>query len=398
MASRMKFVVMPWHSIHYPSLGVGILTSIARREAPEMAVDTLYANIAWVDHLRAVSGGRITPEEYRELGEDLFFKATGEWVFSGAMYGREEWNVDAYRDYFGAGETFDIALSPEHGVKTLMAPRRHLLDRMLAEAAAEAGAELRYETRCAALIHDPQGRVTGARLTLADGTTREVSAGLVIGADGKRSRVARLAGAEVTRQARHTVACAYQYFSGLPNRGFRWHFTNGAAGGIIPTNDGGSCAFVALPEDSHAALRSAPVQALAARHMPRMAEDMAGAEPAEARVIFAGLKGYMRRCAGPGWALVGDASWFRDPITAHGITDAFRDSELLAEAVKSGTLSSYEARRDQLSLPIFELSDRIASLDWRLDELADLHKQLNRAMKANQAWIAGARDEVRRVA
>lgn len=298
---------------------------------------------------------------------------------------------------YGA-ETIDIALRPEHGVKTLMAPRRHLLDRMLAEAAAEAGAELRYETRCAALIHDPQGRVTGARLALADGTTREVSAGLVIGADGKRSRVARLAGAEVTRQARHTVACAYRYFSGLPNRGFRWHFTNGAAGGIIPTNDGGSCAFVALPEDCHAALRSAQVQALAARHMPRMAEDMAGAEPAEARVIFAGLKGYMRRCAGPGWALVGDASWFRDPITAHGITDAFRDSELLAEAVKSGSLSSYESLRDRLSLPIFELSDRIASLDWTLDELADLHKQLNRAMKANQAWIAGERDEVRRVA
>ncbi|MCA0938691.1 FAD-dependent monooxygenase [Salipiger pacificus] len=295
-------------------------------------------------------------------------------------------------------EAIDIALRPEHGVETLMAPRRHLLDRMLAEAAAEAGAELRFETSCVALIQDPQGRVRGARLSLPDGSTREVSAGLVIGADGKRSRVARLVGAGVTRQANHTVACAYQYVSGLSNRGFRWHFADGAAGGIIPTNDSGSCAFVALPENSAAELRSASVGALAARHMPAMAEDMAGSEPAEARVIFAGLKGYMRRCTGPGWALVGDASWFRDPITAHGITDAFRDSALLAEAVKSGTLSSYEAQRDQLSLPIFELSDRIASFDWSLAELAGLHKQLNRAMKANQAWIAGTRDELRRVA
>ncbi|SDI19452.1 FAD-dependent oxidoreductase [Alloyangia pacifica] len=295
-------------------------------------------------------------------------------------------------------EVFDIDLRPEHGVEALMAPRRFLLDRMLAEAAAEAGAELRFETSCTGLIQDAQGRVVGARLAFPDGGIREVSAGLVIGADGKRSRVARLVGAEGTRQAQHTVACAYQYVSGLPNRGFRWHFAEGAAGGIIPTNDGASCAFVALPERAAAELRSAPLQELAARHMPVMAEDMAGAEPVEARVIFAGLKGYMRRCAGPGWALVGDASWFRDPITAHGITDAFRDSELLVEAVKTGTLGRYEAQRDHLSLPIFDLSDRIASFDWSLGDLAGLHKQLNRAMKANQGWIAGARDEVRRVA
>ncbi|WP_108258777.1 NAD(P)/FAD-dependent oxidoreductase [Mangrovicoccus ximenensis] len=210
--------------------------------------------------------------------------------------------------------------------------------------------------------------------------------------------MARLAGAEVTRQARHTVACAYQYVAGLPNRGFRWHFAAGAAGGIIPTNDGRSCVFVALPQDSADELRRASVQELAARYMPVMADDMAGSEPVEAPVIFAGVKGYMRRCAGPGWALVGDASWFRDPLTAHGITDAFRDAELLSEAASTGTLGTYEAQRDRLSLPIFEVSDRIASFGWTLADLAGLHRQLNRAMKANQAWIAGERDEMRHVA
>ncbi|WP_353474913.1 NAD(P)/FAD-dependent oxidoreductase [Salipiger sp. H15] len=288
-------------------------------------------------------------------------------------------------------EAIDIAIRPEHGVEALMAPRRFLLDRMLAEAAAAAGADVRFRTSCTGLVHGG-GRVRGARLSLPDGTEREVSAGLVIGADGKRSRVARLVGAEVTRQARHTVTCAYQYVSGLPNTGFRWHFAPGAAGGIIPTNGGGSCVFVALPQGAAAELRSASVQELAARHMPRMAEEMEGSEPSEARVIFAGLPGYMRRCAGPGWALVGDASWFRDPITAHGITDAFRDSALLAEAVIEGTLGGYEARRDRLSAPIFELSNRIASFEWSMDELAGLHKQLNRAMKANQGWIAGERE------
>nr|WP_201741929.1 FAD-dependent monooxygenase [Mangrovicoccus ximenensis] len=72
-------------------------------------------------------------------------------------------------------EVFDIDLSPEHGVEALMAPRRILLDRMLAEAAAEAGAELRFETSCVGLIPDAQGRTAGARLSSSDGTVREVS-------------------------------------------------------------------------------------------------------------------------------------------------------------------------------------------------------------------------------
>jgi menaquinone-9 beta-reductase len=292
----------------------------------------------------------------------------------------------------------DLDIRPEEGVETLMAPRRYLLDAMLARAAAEAGAELRYETACVGLLRDEAGRVCGARLASSDGRTEEVRAALVIGADGKRSRVARLVGAPVTREAGHSVACAYQYVTDLPDRGYRWHFDLGAAGGLIPTNDGRTCAFVALPEARAKDLRGAPLPALAHRHLPCMAADMEGAVPEAAPVIFAGMRGYFRRCAGPGWALVGDASWFRDPMTAHGITDAFRDAALLAEAVTTGTLPGYEALRDRLSGPIFEVSDRIASFDWSLGELAGLHKALNRAMKANQAWIAGRPTEERRVA
>ncbi|MCA0996948.1 FAD-dependent oxidoreductase [Alloyangia pacifica] len=288
------------------------------------------------------------------------------------------------------GAAFDIDIKPEHGVEALMAPRRYLLDAALAAAAERAGAVVRFETSCAGLLRDASGRVCGARLVGKDGAVAEITAGLVIGADGKRSRVARLAGAEVTRQARSTVACAYQYVTGLPQEGYRWHFEEGAAGGLIPTNGGGTCAFLALPQSRAAELRQSALPELAATCLPQLAEDMAGARAAEAPVVFAGLPGYFRRCAGPGWALVGDASWFRDPITAHGITDAFRDAELLAGAVMAGGLDRYEAQRDALSGPIFEISDRIASFEWSLAELAELHKQLNRDMKANQAWIAEA--------
>ena len=86
------------------------------------------------------------------------------------------------------------------------------------------------------------------------------------------------------------------------------------------------------------------------------------------RVAFAGEPGYLRRATGPGWALVGDAGYFKDPITAHGITDALRDAELLARAVLAGTeaaLAGYAATRDALSLPLFAATDALAGA--RLD-------------------------------
>ena len=42
------------------------------------------------------------------------------------------------------------------------------------------------------------------------------------------------------------------------------------------------------------------------------------------------LPNFFRRSAGPGWALVGDAGYHKDPETAQGITDALRDAEGLA--------------------------------------------------------------------
>jgi flavin-dependent dehydrogenase len=91
----------------------------------------------------------------------------------------------------------------------------------------------------------------------------------------------------------------------------------------------------------------------------------------------------MRRSAGPGWALVGDAGYFKDPATAHGITDALRDAELLAEAVVSpaaGALPVYQERRDAVARGLHDVTDRIASFQWDLDEVGALHRTLNDEM------------------
>lgn len=286
----------------------------------------------------------------------------------------------------------DVDIRPEHGVDALFAPRRRLLDATLAEAAGASGAEFRYATGCAGLVADEAGRVRGIRLRSARGPVEEVRAGIVIGADGRRSAVARHVAAPVTRQARHSIGCIYSYMHGIPYDGYRWHFAHGAAGGIIPTNDGLSCVFVAVPPGVLTEARAAGTAsqgALIARHLPMLAAEIEGTTPAEGPVTFAGARGYLRQATGEGWALVGDAGYFRDPLTAHGITDALRDAENLADAITTGNLSEYTALRDRLSFDVFDLTDRIAGLDWSMEGVQDLHRKLNKVMKANQDWIAG---------
>ena len=98
---------------------------------------------------------------------------------------------------------------------------------------------------------------------------------------------------------------------------------------------------------------------------------------------FGGQVGRFTRSQGPGWALVGDAAYFKDPLTAHGITDALLHAELLADAIGAGVdaaLSRYEATRTALATPVFDATEAIAGFAWSFDELRGLHTRLARAM------------------
>jgi ribosomal peptide maturation radical SAM protein 1 len=103
MAKKIQFVVMPWHSLHYPSLAVGIMTSIAKRLAPAVEVNTRYANLDWAEFLLERTEGRITPHQHVIMGEDLFFEGVGEWIFSSALWCADGWRVDEFRRYFVGG-------------------------------------------------------------------------------------------------------------------------------------------------------------------------------------------------------------------------------------------------------------------------------------------------------
>jgi flavin-dependent dehydrogenase len=97
------------------------------------------------------------------------------------------------------------------------------------------------------------------------------------------------------------------------------------------------------------------------------------------------VPGFLRKSAGPGWALVGDAGYFRDPLTAHGISDALREAEFLARAVIEGreeALYAFDEGRYERVRGFFEVTDRIASFDWNVDEVKEQHMVLAKEMNA----------------
>ncbi|MCU0790575.1 MAG: NAD(P)/FAD-dependent oxidoreductase [Nitratireductor sp.] len=284
----------------------------------------------------------------------------------------------------------DVDIRPSGGVDALFAPRRTVLDPLLAKAAVRAGASLEYGTSLRGLVRDRAGRVIGARLRTACGQEVEVSARIVIGADGRRSAVARQVEAPTLAACRHASAVAYSYFAGLPDNAYRWFWQDKAAGGAIPTNDGLSCVFVAVPASEYRQMADVMagegIAGFARARIPELGTLLGDTKPMRSPVFFRGDAGHLRASAGPGWALVGDAAYFKDPLTAHGISDALRDAEILARAIIGGRVEDYPALRDELCRGFFEVTGKIASFQWDMAEIRDLHVQLNRESKSIQSW------------
>ena len=284
-------------------------------------------------------------------------------------------------------EVISIPIKERDGVDALYAPRRTVLDEALADAATAAGAEVVYGRSLVDLIMGDDGRVRGARIAGSDQQPRDVAADLVIGADGIRSRVARLLELGLEHTVPHTTASIYGYWKELGLEGNHWYYELGAAVGSIPTNDDETCVFASVPQDRFEAERENGLEPLYREILGDVSADLAkrvaaSSGPGKLRA-FAGTPGFLRRAAGPGWALVGDAGYFRDPLTAHGITDALRDAEILARAVAESTdeaLVRYDEERYERVRGFFEITDRIASFDWDMDQVKEDHLVLAREM------------------
>jgi flavin-dependent dehydrogenase len=295
----------------------------------------------------------------------------------------------SYRDH-----DVTVPIEERFGVSALYAPRRSLLDRTLVDAAASSGVDVRFGVRVDDVIADADGRVRGIA-AVAGGTRLRIDAGIVIGADGLRSTIAQRVNAAPVVTGRHSAAVLYSYWDGLPATGYYWRFLPGASIGAIPTNDGATCVFASMPSGRF----RDEIQGNAPRAYRRLIRTVSA--PFDARLDaarqvepvrgFGGQAGFIKRATGPGWALVGDAAYFKDPLTAHGITDALRDAELLARAIGQGTtaaLADYETTRHDLSRRLFEVTDEIASFAWTDDEVQVLHREFSREMSREVRALA----------
>ena len=109
----------------------------------------------------------------------------------------------------------------------------------------------------------------------------------------------------------------------------------------------------------------------------------------EERFVGGVVPNYFRKPFGPGWVLVGDAGYLKDPCTAEGITDAFHSAELLVEALDSGfsgrqtldeALATYEQERNNAAFPLYDFTCQLATLA----PPPPVMQQLLAALKGNQ--------------
>jgi 2-polyprenyl-6-methoxyphenol hydroxylase-like FAD-dependent oxidoreductase len=282
-----------------------------------------------------------------------------------------------------------ITIKSSYGVDALYAPRRTVLDPIVVDAAAAAGVHVRFGIAVADVERDRHGTVTGIIGRTRDGLAFRARARIVVGADGLRSTIAERVGAPFDRVGTSAAAVTYGYWTGLDTDGYEWNFRPNAASGVIPTNDGQACVYASASPRRLGRGGLEALNRIVTQSCPDLTARLAAATPPPALRTFTGRPGHLRRSWGPGWALVGDAGYFKDPLTAHGLTDALRDAELLARGIvdvivhgadERDALASYQATRDALSTTFFDLTDVIAGHRWSDEEIPDLLRQLNAAM------------------
>jgi 2-polyprenyl-6-methoxyphenol hydroxylase-like FAD-dependent oxidoreductase len=268
--------------------------------------------------------------------------------------------------------------------------RRTVLDHLLVSAAAESGAVVREGFSVERLLVDGE-RVAGISGRSDLGQTLEERARIVIGADGVHSAVARRVAAP-EYDASPVLACAYySYFSGVDQEDLELFVREGTAFGGAPTNDGLHLVMVNWPTAMFRTVKS-DIETHFMRSLemsPDFAARVRRGRREERWYGTAGVPNYLRKPYGPGWALVGDAGYCRDPMTAQGISDAFIDAESIVEAIDAGLsgrgvldelLSEHEAKRNERVRPMYEFTQQLASLEPPPQPM----QQLFGALRVNQ--------------
>lgn len=276
------------------------------------------------------------------------------------------------------------------GVKQAYCPRRTSFDAMFIEQAVKAGVEMREKFEVTELLRDGD-RVIGVRGGSRTGPTVEERARLVIGADGYNSRIAKLVNAAAFNEVPPITCGYYAYWEGLGMSDCELYTRPHRGIGAFPTNDGLTCINVNWPAAEFHQFRS-DIEGNYLKTLelaPALRERVASGKRVERFYGTGGIANFFRKCVGPGWALVGDAGYHKDPVTAAGMTDAFRQAEWLTDAiVNHGTDAPalhehYEKVRDAESLAFYEFTCSVARLEPPSPEFLGLLA----ALRGNQGGI-----------
>jgi len=253
-------------------------------------------------------------------------------------------------------------------------PRRTVLDKLLVDAAVESGVELRENFTVESLVLDGD-RVAGIKGRGRNGGSVEERARIVIGADGVHSFVAKAVGAPEYDAIPPLVTFFYNYYSGFEAEDLEQYVGEPYQGAAcFPTNDGLTLIAAVWPSKRFKEIRSDIQGNVDKVHesYPSVKERLQRAKQEEKWVGTAGVPNYFRKPYGPGWALVGDAGYCKDPLTAQGISDAFIDSENLTEALDAGfserrpleeALADYHSSRDERVKPLYHFTCELATLE-----------------------------------
>ncbi|SFJ70024.1 NAD(P)/FAD-dependent oxidoreductase [Thermoflavimicrobium dichotomicum] len=266
-----------------------------------------------------------------------------------------------WRTYIG-----DCILEGPH-VHYALVPRRIHLDQILLDHA------LRYKTLHFAvqmsvvqLIED-NGVVVGVIMQDRNGKQIEARARIVVGADGKYSKIAKWVEAETYNEVPAVRSVYYAYFKGvtpLAEPATEIFLQDDRMGFIFPMQENLDCLVLEIHQDEFDTFRKNLVEMFetAFRRFYGMEKRMRNAVLEGSIRGTRGVNNYLRKPYGNGWALTGDAAYCKDPSTGQGINDAFLQSFLLAEALEKvfaggdweETMSEYHRKRDEAVLKSYQ--------------------------------------------
>jgi 2-polyprenyl-6-methoxyphenol hydroxylase-like FAD-dependent oxidoreductase len=299
--------------------------------------------------------------------------------------------ITDYRFDFGPF-TISGTSAPVGGISDAYAPRRTVLDKILVDAARAAGVEVREACNVDSVVVE-DGRVVGIRTG-----DHEERASIVIGADGRNSRVAKAVHATDYNTKPRLQYSYYTYFSGLPTTTFESYIRPDRGFASAPTNDGLTMVVAGWPY-AEAQAYKADVEANFLKTLELVPAFAARISRAKREAPFLGgaVPGWFRKPYGDGWALVGDAGYNKDPITAQGITDAFLDAERCADAVDrwlgqgasyDDVMGAWHQERDAKAMPIYEFTAQLATLELPPPEMQQLLGTISGNQEAMNGFVS----------